>query len=897
MRNFDFLKDKKDFADLYTYCRNAEEYQIADPAKSALSSRQALEYLVKAIYMLKGFYIGEHTSLFELVEDQQFKDFLGEDSYDLLKRLHYIRKAGNIAAHIGAVPKRESFFSLINLHAFVGAVLLKLGAIDKIPAFENTLIPSKPGLRITVAPADEPKANEPIITKYKGKVEHLDSVKIRDNISEAETRKLHIDQYLEEAGWQVVEEKKTSVDPIKGKHQAELYADCLEKKYGTRPVIYYTNGFVIKIEDGIYPERALFGFHTQADLELLIQQRAKGKIKDLSINKDITDRSYQITAVTKVCEHFNSNHRRALLVMATGTGKTRVAISLVDVLTRNNWIKNVLFLADRTALVNQAHRAFAKLLPNMTYCVLSDQGSPSNLEARIILSTYQTMINYVDAADKTFSVGRFDLIIIDEAHRSVFGKFGSIFSYFDSLLVELTATPREDVDRSTYQLFGLEEGHPNCEYELSKAVADGYLVNYNAFVRSSKILREGIKYVDLSDSEKDQLETVWEYEKTKKALDPDEDYHRDISNKEIFKYIYNKDTIDKVLKDLMTNGQKVEDGDKIGKTIIFASSHKHAKLIVDRVNALYPHLPNYCELIDNYVNYAQDLINKFEERNKLPQIAVSVDMLDVGIDVPDILNLVFFKVIKSKIKFLQMIGRGTRLSENIFGANKDKKFFNIYDWCSNIKFFSVPANGKEAPRQMSLTERIFGLKIDIACKNKKSEYQSDTYSKALHNSLKEELFNQVKELDSRQISVREKNELISKYKNKDSWAYISPVEAKTIKDVIAPILPIKMADENAKRFDVIILQIELSLLNNTIKAKKAQKNVITIARALQERASIGQVNAKMNTINEVLTSAFWENQSIDKFERIRVELRDLIQFIVGADGKTFTINVSDVLED
>lgn len=281
----------------------------------------------------------------------------------------------------------------------------------------------------------------------------------------------------------VVEAKRASKSPTAGKHQAELYADCLEEQYGVRPVVYYTNGFETYIIDGLgYPPRRLYAFHTEKDLQLLMARRKRGKITDFRINDNITDRDYQKTAVKAVCEHLNTMHRRALLVMATGTGKTRVAISLVDVLMRNEWVKNVLFLADRTSLVRQAHKNFVKLMPHTTTCVLSEtDNTDRDLNARIMFSTYQTMINYIDTDSKEFSVGRFDLVIIDEAHRSVFGKYGAIFNYFDCMLVGLTATPREDVEKSTYELLGLEEGYPNYEYNLTDAVQDGYLVPYTAF--------------------------------------------------------------------------------------------------------------------------------------------------------------------------------------------------------------------------------------------------------------------------------------------------------------------------------------------------------------------------------------------------------------------------------
>ena len=691
MRNFDYLQELG-LTELHGFCAAAEELQVSNPDLSAVSARKALEYVVRSLYVMKNIEIPERASLFELVDSEVFRDFIGDDR--VMMAVHYVRKVGNNGAHGVPVTKRESFFCLLNIYNVVAAILHKLCLIKEIVPFDRSLIPNSPQAPVVTAPAVVVAPTSPIVeAASKEAVEDKTPVvEVPMDISEAETRKLYIDLMLKEAGWHVldiegsvqpskacievevegmpnnegkgycdyvlfgsnglplavIEAKRTSVSPIKGKHQAELYADCLEQRYGRRPVIYYTNGFETYIIDGLgYPPRRLYAFHSESDLEWLIQQRQRHDITDFSVKDHITDRHYQKMAIKAVCEHFNGKHRRGLLVMSTGTGKTRVSISLVDVLTRNGWVKNVLFLADRIPLVSQAHKNFVKLLPHMTTSVLSEDKDPDTT-ARITFSTYQTMINYIDTDEKAFTVGRFDLIIIDEAHRSIFGKYSAIFNYFDALLVGLTATPRDEVDRSTYDTFEMEQGVPNYAYELEDAVADGYLVNYRGFKRGSLILQEGIKYNDLSEEEQEQLEKVWEYEKAKQAIDI-EDYHRDIQSNELFKYIFNQDTIDHVLQDLMENGLKVQSGERIGKSIIFAYNHRHAEMIVERFYALYPEYAaessEFCALIDNYVTYSKDLIDKFEIRDGNPQIAVSVDMLDTGIDVPDVLNLVFFKIV------------------------------------------------------------------------------------------------------------------------------------------------------------------------------------------------------------------------------------------------------------
>ena len=940
MRNFDYLKDNVDFETLYLFCNDAEINQLSDSNKSALSSRLALEYLVKSIYLIKQIEFNEKASLFELVDGEDFKAFVGDDK--LMMALHYIRKAGNNAAHTANVTKKESFFCLLNLHAFVGAVLSKLDVIDSYPLFNKEFLNSKADVHI--APPAKAEPDEKIIRKYEGKIDKKDTLIVMnpEYFTEAETRKFYIDQQLHEAGWEVldsenskvpckagieirvegmpntkeegfadyvlygrdgsplavVEAKKTSHSPIKGKHQATLYADCLEKQYGIRPVIYYTNGYELNIIDGLgYPNRRLLGFHTIAELELLIQRKSRQNISDFKINESIAGRYYQKTAVTAVCEHFNSKHRRALLVMATGTGKTRVSISLVELLMRNKWIKNVLFLADRTALVSQAKKNFAKLLPHVPICVLSDNEGDKDMNARIIFSTYQTMINYIDKDTKDFTIGRFDLIIIDEAHRSIFGKYTAIFDYFDSLLVGLTATPRSEVDRSTYEMFEMEQGVPNFDYELEEAVADKYLVPYNGIIRHSKHLQAGIKYKDLSFEEKEQLEKVWEYEAARKALDGTE-FKRDIRGEEMFSYIFNQDTIDKVLQDLMTNGLKVQSGERIGKTIVFAYNHAHAEQITERFKTLYPQYgADYCVLIDNYVTYAHDLIERFEIRDKDPQIAISVDMLDTGIDVPDILNLVFFKIVRSKIKFLQMIGRGTRLSERIFGDDQDKKEFYIFDFCENFDYFDKNPNGSVLKTTQSLTERIFNIKTDIAFELQSLRFQEDDFAREYHLQIKKEIREQIGNLNTQRIDVRKSLSYVDKYKLEIVWQYISQLDVLEIKNHISYLLTPIQEDENAKRFDMMVLIIELSMLDDLTNPINTKQKIVTIAEILQDKTTIPQVKEKIEVIKELLTENFWKNLTLSDLERIRIELRDLMKFLVGEKKATFTVDIEDVIED
>lgn len=944
MLNFDFLDGKRGFTTLHQYCHTAEITQKSNPSESALNSRRALETIVDIIYYLKSLDIAEHAPLYDKVTKSEFVEYINDN--ELLRALHYIRKVGNRAAHVGDTTKSQSFFAVLNLYDFVGSVLVKIGLIDEYPPFNRDLIPDQAPIHVaTPAPKPvEPAAVEP----YQGTLDTPLTVSHSPGLNEDETRQLFIDMMLREAGWDictekgakvpgkacieikvngmpnaegvgyvdyvlydddmkplaVIEAKRTSKSPTEGYHQSKLYAECLAKECGYEPCRYCSNGFKTEVLDMLgYPKREVFAFHSKKDLQTMLENRNRALITDMHVNEEIAGRYYQIEGIKACCEAFNARRRHALMVLATGTGKTRLSIGLVELLMRNNWIKNVLFLADRRSLVRQAWKNFTKLLPNVTSCCLSDKSGERDLDARLILSTYQTMIKMVDTEDKKFSVGRFNLIIVDEAHRSVFGKFGDIFDYFDALLLGLTATPREDVDKSTYELFHLEDGIPTADYPLERAVKDGFLVPYRQVRKESAIIDTGIRYDALSDEEKEQLEKVWEYEEAETATDPDDPHEptpRDIDPNEIFKYIYNVDTVRRVLNDLMTEGLRINNGDMVGKSIIFAFNHKHAELIVNTFNEMYPELgSDFCQLIDNKVKYAQDLIDRFGEATKMPQIAVSVDMLDTGIDVPEVLNLVFFKKIYSKIKFNQMIGRGTRLCPNVFGNGEDKKDFLIFDYCRNFEYFSINPDGKGGlPQPESLTQRLFNMRVAITTILQAPQYQQDEFAKSMHDALKEQLHGQVCGLSSSRIDVRKHWEWVYKYQQKDNWTALTELDVMRLQQEVSPLLISSDEDIKAKAFDLIMLNLQLSTIEEDHESdrNRCQIKLIKIASLLEQKASIPMVLAAMKTIKEVQTEEFWQELTLSKLERVRMELRDLIKFISGQEGQTFVVNIRDIIE-
>jgi type I restriction enzyme R subunit len=563
--------------------------------------------------------------------------------------------------------------------------------------------------------------------------------------SEAETRDYFIDLLLKEAGWPLdqtrdrefavagmpnndgrgfvdyvlwgddgkplglVEAKRTRRDARAGQQQARLYADCLQRQFGQRPLIFFSNGYEHWLwDDTNYPPRAVQGFYKKAELELAIQRRASRKsLATAELNKDIVERYYQWRGIRRIAESFERDHdRKALLVQATGAGKTRTVIALCDLLMRCNRVKRVLFLADRVALVNQAVNAFKRHLPDASPVNLV---SEKDAEGRVFVSTYPTMMGLIDETrngQRRFGVGHFDLVIIDEAHRSVFQKYRAIFDYFDALLVGLTATPKDELDRNTYSLFDLENGVPTDAYSLAEAVHDGFLVPPQAVSVPLKFQREGIRYDELSEDDKEQWDALeWDEE----GSVPDR-----VEAEAVNRWLFNKDTVDKVLQHLMTRGVTVAGGDRLGKTILFAKNQRHAEFIAERFNANYPHYKGeFARVITFRTEYAQSLIDSFAARDKTPHIAISVDMLDTGIDIPEVVNLVFFKLVRSKTKFWQMLGRGTRLCLDLFGPGQHKTFFYVFDYCQNLEYFSQDIPASEGALAEALGKRLFNARLEL----------------------------------------------------------------------------------------------------------------------------------------------------------------------------------------
>lgn len=946
MSNFTFINEKEQYESFASACLEAEKSLQVSPATTAILTRRALELAVKWMYSFdEGLKLPYDDRLSALIHEQSFRDIIDDDLFPLLR---YIVKLGNVAVHTNTtITRDEAITALRNLHEFVSF-------IDYCYSTDYTAEPFDENLLLSGAETRKRKEEyQDLYEKLSVKDRKLEEIiqenltlrkqltKIRihnqeekaydfkvDEISEYETRKRYIDVDLKLAGWTfgrdvlieyevtgmpnkdeigyvdyvlfgdngkplaLVEAKRTSEDVNKGKQQAKLYADCLEKMHGQRPIIFLSNGFETKIWDDLeYSDRNVSGVYSKPDLVKLMERRhLKRPLQNIEIKDELTNRPYQKEAIINVCEAFENRQRKALLVMATGTGKTRVSISLVDVLVRHNWIKNVLFLADRRELVRQAKNAFNDLLPALSLCnLLEDKESPEL--ARVVFSTYPTMMNAIDGTKREdgktlFTPGHFDLIIIDESHRSIYKKYQAIFDYFDGLLVGLTATPKDEVHKNTYEIFELETGNPTYAYELEQAIDDGYLVDYRTIEYSSKFMEEGIFYDDLSEEEKEMYEETFDEEETFS------DY---ISSSALNEWLFNKDTVDFVLNELMEKGIKVAGGDRLGKTIIFAKNADHAKYIVERFNALYPHLGSgFCSQIDYSVKYAHNLIDEFKMKDSEPHIAVSVDMLDTGIDVPEVVNLVFFKKVRSKTKFWQMIGRGTRLCEDLFGPGQDKEYFFIFDFLGNFRFFRENPKGIEGASTVSLTERLFSLKVDIVKELQLLDYQEEPYIR-YRNDLVEELIGQVRQLNEENFQVRMKIKFVHKFQNVDHWQALSSNDAMELKNEVAPLILPDDDDEMAKRFDNVMYTIILAHLRSQ-KAVKPIRTVVETAEKLSELGTIPKIAENKELLMNVQSTEFWDEVDIYELEEVRQVMRELVRYLEKSTRKIYYTDFKDTFE-
>ena len=938
MTNFEFLSNIAEYALFAQAAAEAEKVYASSPAMCAVGCRKALELAVKWVYSAdNSIDMPYNENLQSLIHEPSFRFALDSQTWG---KLPFIIRLGNLAVHTDrAVNKSDALLSLESLFEFIQWIDYCYGSDYQERYFDAALIPTD----IVDIDVKKIKEQESLIEQQDSEIKALQA-KIAEmsavltsskeshqvqrrfkpaDLSEFKTRKIYIDVDLKFMGWKfggtdadvgeeyevndmngvfgqkgyadyvlfgrdglplaVIEAKRTSKDPNIGRKQAVLYADCLERKFGRRPMMFTSNGFETYFWDDMSsPQRKVSGFFTKSDLEKLMNRRdTRKKLNTIPIDDKITDRYYQKEATRAVCDHIEEGFRQALLVMATGTGKTRTASSLTDVLSRGGYITNILFLADRTALVKQAKDDFKNYLPDMSLCNLCS--NKDDRSARIVFSTYPTILNSIDNTKTKdgvplFSPAHFDLIITDESHRSIFKKYRAIFEYFDAIMVGLTATPKTDVDRNTYDFFEMAEGVPTYAYDYETAVyTDHVLVPYYNYEVKTKFLEEGITYDDLSEEDKERYEDDF----------AEDGYMPDfIPSAQLNKFVFNEKTVDTVLQDLMERGIKVEGGDKLGKTIIFAQNKDHAEYIVQRFNKLYPkYNGKFIERITCEDSRAQEVIEDFKHKD-MPVIAASVDMMDTGIDVPECVNLVFFKKVRSKTKFWQMIGRGTRLCkglsciDSIDGEYTDKCRFLIFDYCGNFEYFREHQNGYETGETKSLTENIFCKRVRLIHSLQESAFADKEYQE-FRSELVDICYKGVCNLSDDLVSVRLQKQYVEKFRHKESLNILSDMDKHELTKHIAPLITSTDTDENAKRFDNFMYGMMLANIEQLPTMGYMRQQLVLTAELLEKKSAIPQVQQKMPLIKDIQTDEFWENIGILTMEMVRKELRDLIQFIEG----------------
>ncbi|MBR6525599.1 MAG: DEAD/DEAH box helicase family protein [Clostridia bacterium] len=933
MSNFTFLQSDARFASFADAAVSAEKIYRIDAAACVLNCRRAMEFAVKWMYSVDGgLEMPYDDGLKGLMDGEDFRNIVG---IDVWRRMDVVRKLGNRAAHDhGQINKERAALCLENLFVFLDFVAYCYGENYAEHHFDAALLEAAeaPAAYVVLPDPDTEKKLQQLMQENASLRDELTARREAQQqtyvpkpleLSEYKTRKIYIDSMLLDAGWvegkdwinevelpgmpnksevgyadyvlyddmqrplAVIEAKRTCVDVSKARQQAQLYADLLEQKYHRRPVIFLTNGFETRIVDGQYPERKVACIYSKRDLEKLFNlRRMRTSLKHVTVNSGIAGRYYQEGAIKAVCDAFDrKNRRKALLVMATGSGKTRTVIALCDVLLQHGWVKNILFLADRNSLVTQAKRSFVNLMPDLSVTNLCEE--KDNFTAHCVFSTYQTMMNCIDSIKdekgKLFTCGHFDLVICDEAHRSIYNKYKDIFTYFDAPLVGLTATPKDEIDKNTYEIFELESGVPTYGYELSQAVKDGYLVDYMSVESTLKFLQEGIAYDELTDAEKQEYEDYF--------IDEHDDLPDHINSSALNDWVFNEDTIRQVLHILMEKGLRIEYGEKLGKTIIFAKNHQHAEKIFEIFNREYPHLNGYAKVIDNYLNYAQNAIDEFSVANKLPQIAISVDMLDTGIDVPEVLNLVFFKKVRSKAKFWQMIGRGTRLCEGLLDG-EDKKLFYIFDFCGNFDFFR---NGKpfQVPNTIPLQGAIFFLKAKLAYKLQDMDYQTEELI-PFRKNLIQDMIEKVRELNKENFAVHQHLKFVELYSVEKNYQALTYEDTLLIGSELAPLIQPDGDHAQAMRFDALMYGIELAYLIGK-KYTRARNDLIRKVNGLAKiAADFPEIMAQKELIHDVLHTAYVENAGINEFEHIREQLRDLMK-LIPREKLSYTTHFDDVL--
>lgn len=945
--NFDFLEDY--WPEIARLGQRAESYVVLDARSAIFNLRLLAENLVKDIYQSLRLPKPIRPTQIDLLTNDAFVAVVPRV---VLNKLHAIRKFGNQAAHGDEVSRKDALWLLKEAHDLSKWAVVTYRKADhqSIPKFEQPRIGTsntekqtlthqeKQTLQKLAAQEEQIAALLAEVEKSRQQVEAAEkkteeiesfaksaqqSADILE-FDEATTRSRIIDNLIASAGWNVssgnastdevakeyevdnqptntgkgfvdyvlvdadgsplavIEAKKTAVNPEMGRKQAVLYADALEKKYGQRPVIYYTNGYDIWMWDDAagYPPRKVFGYYSKDSLQYLVkfQRKSRKDLKALVPQERIVNRLYQIEAIKRVSERFTDKHRKALIVQATGTGKTRVAIALAELLIRAGRAKRVLFLCDRKELRKQAKNAFTDFLDAEPIRIVNSRASGNSTE-RIFISTYPAMLKVY----QSFDVGFFDLIIADESHRSIYNIYGDLFHYFDSLQVGLTATPVNFVTRSTFGLFNCEGQLPTFSYDLEEAVDEKHLVPFEVIEHTTQFLREGIHLEGLSDAQIEELE--------EKGEDPNE---YDFSSEQIDKAIYNRDTNRVIIRNLMENGIRDANGQTIGKTIIFARNHEHAMLMSRLFDEMYPQYGGkFCQVIDTYDSRAENLIDDFKGTgtNSELTIAISVDMLDTGIDVPEIVNLVFAKPVKSPVKFWQMVGRGTRLCPDLFGLGVDKTVFRIFDHWGNFQRFEEGYKPAEPQPSKSLLQQLFEQRILLAeTALQKSEI-------AVFDHVIGLIAADINALDENTIAVREKWREKRSTASLENLKRFNPSTVSVLRETIAPLMQWRdiRGKAEAHSFDLLICKTQVAILHQSVDVADYKIDFMDRLGSLQMH--LNPVREKAETIKTAKSDAFWKDIKVMDLEAVREPLRDIMIYrerpTAGGPGP----KIIDVTED
>jgi len=948
--NFEFLREQ--WPQLASLAGFSELYSCTDAVSSLIKLRSYIEQMVEVVYEQFGLQRPFNPSLINLLNEESFKNDVPQA---VIPIMHAIRQHGNKAAHRNEGSEKTALWLIGEAHKLGQWLYLSFTGHtkDEIPQFiepapEHFGAKSKSQLQrekkslLQKMKIQEDKMQQLLdeleTVRKEAKVAKASKEELKAKIkaaqtsvsvldfNEEQTRKHLIDTMLAEAGWNVgaglqcttdvgkevevnhqptnsglgladyvlydsdgytplavIEAKKTSVDPNIGRQQAKDYADGFERDRDQRPIIFYTNGFDIWIWDDKqgYTPRKLFGYYSRDSLQFLIHQRDNtDKLPDIQVDERIIDRRYQIEAVTRVKEKFQNKYRKALIAQATGTGKTRVAIALCEAMLRAGWVKRILFMCDRRELRKQAKNAFSEFMPDESLVYVNSR-TYKDKNHKIYLGTYPAMMKCYD----NFDVGFFDLVIADESHRSIYNRYRELFYYFDSLQIGLTATPVNFVSRNTYKLFECEDKDPTAHYDYEDAVRDRWLTPFEVRTFTTPFLREGIKWSQMNDEQRIELE---EQEEAPEVIEYEQG--------QVDKYIFNRDTNRLILQNLMEKGIKVADESTLGKTIIFARNHNHAVLLQNLFDELYPQYGgNFCRVIDNYDSRASELIDDFKGigKNKDLTIAISVDMLDTGIDVPAIVNLVFSKPVYSYVKFWQMIGRGTRLHEDLFGPGKDKKKFLIFDHWKNFEYFdqkyseSDDVNQSKSLQQLVFEDRIRFAEIAVEIQNPDGfEIATDL----LHED--------VNSLPDKTLAVREKWREVKTVQSDGFIKAFQPNTKVILKNDIAPLMQWLdiSGHQTAYRFDRLCCQLQIEHIRQSSRFHDLRDALINQVLGLQ--INLNPVKAKISMIERVKSSDFWAEPTVINIEKVRTELRGIMKYRASVDGPGGTLpRVIDITED